>query len=311
MTQLTGHRGGLRALLQGAAPNRPRPGVVMRTVERIEHTEAVDDVVMSLRRLARATPLGPARDALHGRWLGHPLHPVSAQVPIGSWTSAAVLDLLGGQPRAARTLVGLGLLAAVPTALAGWVDWGELKKPQLRIGLVHASLNVTAVLLYGGSLAARLRGRENAGRFLGFAGLSAATAGGALGGHLSYRQTAGVNHAEHVESRVGTDWHTVGPVAGLPAGRPVRRRLEDADVDLVVVRDHDGQVHALAGQCSHLGGPLADGEVVDGCVVCPWHGSTFRLTDGWNATGPATGPQPAFETRTVDGVLEVRLRQSA
>lgn len=307
-TPLNGRRGGFRALLQDAAPNRPRPGVVMRTVNRIEHAEVMDDLVTTVRRFTRETPLGPVRDALHGRWLGHPVHPMSAQVPIGSWTSAALLDLLGGGQRAARTLVGVGLLSALPTALAGWVDWSELKKPQLRVGLVHASLNATAVVLYTGSFAARLRGRETPGRALGFAGLTAAAAGGALGAHLAYRQAAGVDHAEHVASRVGADWHPAGPVADLPVGRPVRRRLEDAGVDLVVVRDADGQVHALAGQCGHLGGPLAEGVLVDDCVICPWHGSTFRLTDGWNATGPATGPQPAFETRTENGVLQVRLR---
>jgi nitrite reductase/ring-hydroxylating ferredoxin subunit len=56
-----------------------------------------------------------------------------------------------------------------------------------------------------------------------------------------------------------------------------------------------------------MAGPLSQGEVVDGCVRCPWHGSTFRLADGWNVRGPATSPQPAFETRLVDGRVEARL----
>ncbi|EST38139.1 hypothetical protein N566_09130 [Streptomycetaceae bacterium MP113-05] len=311
MTETTDvhRRRGVSAALRAAAPNRPGPGAVMRAVGRLEHTEAMDGLLAAVRNVVRAVPLGPLRDGLHGRWLGHPVHPMSAQVPIGAWTSAALLDLFGGQRRAARTLVGVGLLGAAPTALAGWVDWGELKKPQLRVGLVHSALNITAVGLYAGSFAARMRGRETAGRMLGFAGLASASAGGALGAHLAYRQGAGVNHAEEAESRVGTDWHPAGPVDGLPVGEPVRRRLEDADTDLIVVRDAEGQVHALAEKCCHLGGPLADGDLVDGCVVCPWHGSTFRLSDGWNATGPATGPQPAFETRSADGVLEVRLRR--
>ncbi|THA23819.1 Rieske (2Fe-2S) protein [Streptomyces sp. RKND-216] len=306
-TERNGHRG-VRALLEGAAPNRPRPGAVMRAVERLEHTEAYDDLVMSVRKVVRAVPSGPVRDVLHGRWLGHPVHPMSAQVPIGAWTSAAVLDVLGGGRRAARTLVGVGLLSAGPTALAGWADWAELKKPQLRVGLVHSVLNATAVALYTGSLAARLRGRESAGKALGFAGLTAVAAGGALGGHLAYRQGAGVNHADQVESRVGSDWHTVGRAAEIPVDEPVRCRLEDADTDVVVVRDADDRWYALAEQCCHLGGPLSEGDLVDGCVRCPWHGSTFRLTDGWNATGPATGTQPAFETRVESGLLEVRLR---
>jgi nitrite reductase/ring-hydroxylating ferredoxin subunit/uncharacterized membrane protein len=295
----------VRDLLTAAAPNRPQPGRLMRAVDRLERAEVLDGVMMPVRKVMRSLPLGPVRDMLHGRWLGHPVHPMSAQVPIGAWTSAAMLDLLPGERRAARTLVGVGLLAAGPTALAGWVDWADLRKPQLRVGLVHSALNITGVGLYAGSLAARLKGRESVGKALGFAGLTAVTAGGALGAHLAYRQGAGMNHAESVEPSVGTDWHTLGPVADFPVGEPVRRRVQDTDV--LVYKSPDGEVNVLSERCNHLGGPLSEGEIVDGCVQCPWHGSTFRLTDGWNVHGPATGPQPAFETRTDGGTLEIRL----
>ncbi|GAA2410861.1 hypothetical protein GCM10010420_44640 [Streptomyces glaucosporus] len=297
-------RGALSAV-RSALPDPDRPGRVLTAVEKLESTHRLDAALGPLRRAVRALPLGGARDVLHGRWLGHAVHPLMVQIPIGSWMSAAVLDLMPGQRRGADTLVGLGLAAAAPAALAGWVDWAELRKPHMRVGLVHAATNITAVGLYTASLSARLRGRRGRGRLLAFAGLTAVSVGGALGGHLSYRQAAAVNHAEHVPAVVEPGWHPVGDIADLPVGKPVRRYL--GETPLVVVREPGGTVHALADRCSHMAGPLSQGEVVDGCVRCPWHGSTFRLADGWNVRGPATSPQPVFETRVVDGRVEARL----
>ncbi|PJE99339.1 (2Fe-2S)-binding protein [Streptomyces carminius] len=290
---------------RSALPDPERPGRVLTAVERLESSTRLDGALGPLRRAVRALPLGGARDALHGRWLGHAVHPLLVQVPIGTWLSAAVLDLMPGQRRGADTLVGIGLAAAAPAALSGWVDWAELRKPQMRVGLVHAAANVTAVGLYAASLSARLRGRRGRGRALAFAGLTAVSAGGALGGHLAYRQAAAVNHAEHVPAVVEPGWHPIGDVADLPVGEPVRRQV--GETPLVVVREAGGAVRALADRCSHMAGPLSGGEVADGCVRCPWHGSVFRLSDGWNVRGPATAPQPVFETRVVDGRVEARL----
>ncbi|MGY1452879.1 Rieske 2Fe-2S domain-containing protein [Streptomyces sp. SS8] len=292
---------------RSALPDPERPGRILTAVERLESTPRLDAALGPLRRAVHALPLGGARDALHGRWLGHAVHPLMVQVPIGTWMSAAVLDLMPGQRRGADVLVGVGLAAAAPAALTGWVDWAELRKPQMRVGLVHAAANATAVGLYSASLTARLRGRRGRGRLLGFAGLAVVSAGGALGGHLAYRQAAAVNHAEQVPAVVGPGWHPVGDMADLPVGEPVRRYAGETPV--VVVRETGGQVHALADRCSHMAGPLSQGTVADGCVRCPWHGSVFRLADGWNVRGPATSPQPVFETRVVDGRVEARLIQ--
>ncbi|MGW6566335.1 Rieske 2Fe-2S domain-containing protein [Streptomyces sp. NPDC054975] len=275
-------------------------------MERIENSPRADRVVDAVRRAVQGLPLGPARDALHGRWLGHPLHPLLVQVPIGAWVSAAVLDLLPGQRRAAHVLVGTGLAGAIPGAVAGWTDWAELRRPQLRVGLVHAAANITGVACYAASFAARSRGRHWRGKVWGYCGLTAIGVGGAIGGHLAYRQAAGANHAEEVTALVDPGWHDLGEVAALPEGGPWQGRI--GEVPVVIVRMADDDVRVLAARCSHMGGPLAEGTIVDGCVRCPWHGSTFRLTDGWNVTGPATAPQPAFETRVVEGRLEARLR---
>ncbi|WP_046732288.1 Rieske (2Fe-2S) protein [Streptomyces humi] len=284
-----------------------RQSRVLRLLDRLEREPRADAVIETVRKGVQALPLGDGRDLLHGRWLGHPVHPLMVQVPIGSWLSAAVLDLCPGRSREAGLLVGVGLAAAAPAALAGWVDWAELHRRQQRVGLVHAVMNAAAVGLYTASLTSRVRGRGAAGRVYGFLGLTAVAAGGMLGGHLAYRQASGANHAEEVPYVVTQGWHRIGAVTEFPADQPVRRSVDE--VSVLVVRDAGGAVHALAERCSHLAGPLSEGTVSDGCVQCPWHGSVFRLSDGWNVRGPATAPQPAFDTRIIDGHVEIRLRQ--
>ncbi|MFD5268962.1 Rieske 2Fe-2S domain-containing protein [Streptomyces sp. NPDC058335] len=286
---------------------RMRQSRVLWLLDRLEREPRADPVIDALREGVRALPLGRGRDVLHGRWLGHPVHPLMVQVPIGSWLSAAVLDLRPGRSREAGLLVGVGLAAAAPAAFAGAVDWAELHRQQQRVGLVHALSNTAAVGLYAASLACRVKGREAAGRAYGFLGLTAVGLGGMLGGHLAYRQASGANHAEEVPHVVTEGWHRIGTVDEFPAGQPVRRSVDD--VPVLVVRELGGTIHALAERCSHLAGPLSEGTVADGCVECPWHGSVFRLSDGWNVRGPATAPQPAFDTRIVDGRVEVRLRR--
>ncbi|TXS49181.1 Rieske (2Fe-2S) protein [Streptomyces sp. t39] len=278
-------------------------------MDRLERAEALDGVADRVRDTVHAIPLGGGRDVLHGRWLGHPVHPLMVQVPVGTWFSAAVLDLLPGQRRAASALIGVGLAAAAPAAAAGWVDWAELQRRQMRVGLVHAAANITGVWLYTGSLVARSRGRTTLGKALGFAGLAAVSLGGAIGGHMAYRQASGANHAEAVPELVEPGWHDLGTFSALPVGQPVRRQVDD--VPVVVVRESGNRVHVLADACSHMGGPLSGGTVEDGCVRCPWHGSVFRLEDGWNVRGPATAPQPAFEARVTGDRVEARLRGPA
>ncbi|MET9803041.1 Rieske 2Fe-2S domain-containing protein [Streptomyces sp. NPDC006368] len=290
-------------------PSAAGPGRVLRGLDRLERWPGADRLISAVQSAVHAAPLGAGRDVLHGRWLGHPVHPLMVQVPVGTWLSAAVLDMLPGNRRGARTLIGAGLLTAGPAAVAGWIDWAALPREQQRVGLVHAATNVTAVALYAASFAARSRGREWRGKALGMAGLSAVAVGGALGGHLAYRQASGANHAEQVPHVVEPGWHSVGDVADFPVGQAVRRHV--GEVAVMVVRESDNAVHVLADRCSHMAGPLSEGEIADGCVRCPWHGSVFRLADGWNVRGPATAPQPAFDTRITDGRVDVRLRRDA
>ncbi|HEY1706144.1 MAG TPA: Rieske (2Fe-2S) protein [Trebonia sp.] len=285
----------------------------MHLTSSLERATALDPLTGPVQRAARALP-PRVRDVLHGVWLGHPLHPLLVQVPIGTWLSATALDTwaagtAGGKHRrnapgleqASRLLVLTGLAASVPAALAGTTDWAEQHEQQMRVGLVHALANTAAVACYAASAVSPAPFRA---RMLRLAGLAAAGAGGYLGGHLSYRQSAGSNQAEPVPHLVEPGWHDLMPLADLAGRRPARRML--GEVPVVVLRD-GADVHVLADWCSHLFGPLSDGEYRDGCLTCPWHGSTFRVSDGTVKSGPATAPQPVFRTRVIDGTVQVCL----
>lgn len=248
------------------------------------------------------------RDFLHGVWLGHPLHPAMVQVPVGAWLSAAVVDLLPGQRRAATALVTLGTVSAVPAAVAGWNDWAALSRDQRRVGLVHAGANIVGLTLYAGSSIARLNGRHGLGRTLSYLGLTAAGAGAYLGGHLAYKQGAQVNQSVSELHRMSDGWHPLADLSDLPQRELLTRQVDDVSV---ILYRHGDEVTVMLERCPHQSGPLGEGEVqqIDGhaCVVCPWHGSAFRLNGGEVVHGPSGNDQQTLPTRVVDGVLETRL----
>ena len=171
----------------------------------------------------------------------------------------------------------------------------------MRVGVVHAAGNIAALGLYGASLLSRT---PRLSRTLRLAGLAAASASSLLGGHISFRLAGGANHAEEVPHLVEPGWHHLMAAAGLPEGKPVRQMA--GEVPVVAIRS-GGRVHVLADRCSHMSGPLSDGELADGCLTCPWHGSVFRIADGSVARGPATAPQPAFEVREIGGAIQICL----
>jgi nitrite reductase/ring-hydroxylating ferredoxin subunit/uncharacterized membrane protein len=282
---------------------------VNEAVDRLENASPLDPVVNAVRAVvSKALAPQPLRDLLHGVWLGHPLHPMLTDVPIGMWSAAAVLDLMPGTGPAPAALIGTGVIAAVPTAATGLADWSDLHKPHQRVGVVHALANVTGLACYVASLSARAHGRTARGKAWGFLGLGAVLAGGYLGGHLSFRQAAGANHTSDVMDLFPSGWQSIGRLEELPDGELTKRTVDGVDV-LVMRRGQ--HVDAIANKCTHLSGPLSDGEFTvesgQGCVVCPWHGSTFRLSDGGVVHGPATSPQPHFEVRVTSGTVEIKL----
>jgi nitrite reductase/ring-hydroxylating ferredoxin subunit/uncharacterized membrane protein len=268
-------------------------------LDKLSRLDRLDPLVSPLSKaVAGVIRPGPVEDALHGTWLGHPLHPALAQLPIGCFVSATVLDLLG-ERTAAGKLGALGMASATPAALAGATDWSHSNPGTQRTGLVHALLNSAALLAWGSSL---LRRRRGGGALLGALGTSLLGASASVGGHIAYRQGLGANADTDITGP--TDWTDAGE-DDLVTDRPTLRTV--AGTQVLLVRTEDG-IQALADRCSHQSGPLHEGTVHDGCVTCPWHGSTFRLSDGHVEHGPSTHPQPAFEVRRAAGRLEVRLR---
>jgi len=286
---------------------------LMGILDRIADKATFDTSIEQARRAVQAVLKPPAfKDVLHGTWLGHPLHPILVQVPVGSWTSAGLLDAIPPLRPAATVLIGTGVAAAVPAALAGAADWSEQSIGVRRLGALHAVGNTVALGLYVGSLVARARGRGGLGRVLSYAGLGVATGSAAVGGHMSYAQSSGASHSATAARAMTSEWIDLGPLDDLPEGRPAVRTASggSADVPLAVVR-RGARVDAFIGACSHLSGPLHEGTVeqVRGtdCLVCPWHGSAFDLDKGQPRRGPAANPQEKLETRMQAGRVMARL----
>jgi nitrite reductase/ring-hydroxylating ferredoxin subunit/uncharacterized membrane protein len=260
--------------------------------------------------ICKLLPPGQVKNALSGSWLGHALHPLLTDVPVGTWTSATLLDLLGGEASrpAARRLIGVGLLAAAPTAWTGWSDWSDGQAGddgQRRVGMVHAITNGTATALYGASLVARRRGAHTVGVMLGLAGAGAVGAAGWLGGDLAFARGIGVDQTAFDEGP--EDWTAALDASMLVDDRPTSATV--GDVEILLVR-RNGTVHALANRCSHRGGPLHEGELLGDCIQCPWHGARYRLEDGSLERGPSAYPQPVFEARERAGRVEIRASRS-
>jgi len=275
-------------------------------VDGIAHTEWLDKVAVPVKdKVTQVIPKGPVKDLLSGTWLGHPLHPMLTDLPIGFWTSAMAVDFLGGRKgqKAADRLVALGILSALPTAATGLSDWSDTIGEDRRLGLAHAVGNVIAVDLYVWSWIARKRGRRLAGVTLSVLGAGAATAGAYLGGHLAWRK--GVNVDRHAWDHPSDEWQEASLDGTLVDGEPAVVTVGD---DTVLVVLSDGTVRAISDVCSHMGGPLHEGELAAGCVTCPWHASVFRLDDGGVVHGPATGPQPAYDVRWEGDQLLLRRR---
>jgi nitrite reductase/ring-hydroxylating ferredoxin subunit len=287
---------------------------LMGFLDRIADVPTFDKAIEPVRRGVLSALRPPAlKDFLHGTWLGHPLHPVLVQVPVGSWVSAGLLDAVPPLRPAATAMIGTGVLASVPAALSGAADWSEQEPGVRRLGALHALLNVSALGLYTGSLVARGKGRGGLGRVLSYTGLGLATVSASIGGHMSYAQSSGASHSVTAARALQHDWIDLGPLDDLPEGRPALRTGSggSATVPLAVVR-RGVRVDVFIGPCSHLSGPLQEGTVEEvrgaTCLVCPWHGSAFDLDSGEPRRGPAANPQEKLEVRMQAGRVLARLR---
>lgn len=271
---------------------------------------AIDRIAEPLGKAVRRTyeAMGPtgqlAKNAAHGVWLGHPVHPVFTDLPLGAWTTALALDMTAngdpGMRRAATFAMGVGLTGALGAAVTGLTDWSETDGRSRRAGLIHGLLNVAATTLFAAAFTLRRNNADDGGRKCAWMGYAIALGAAYLGGDLVYRQRLGVTHAD---MDLPKDFTPAIGSAAVAENTMTRARV--GNVDILFARQH-GRVCALVHSCAHLGGPLSEGTLKDGSVVCPWHGSEFALADGRVLNGPATHNQPCLETRERDGHIEVR-----
>ena len=283
-------------------------------LSRFTDQPALDAIAEPLSQAVRGlyTAAGPAgqsaKNALHGVWLGHPLHPVFTDLPLGAWTTGLVLDAIAarnrdrGMQRAADVAIPVGLAGAAGAAVTGLTDWSETSGRARRTGLIHGLLNIAATTLYAAAFALRKNGSRASGQTCALAGYGIAAGSAWSGGDLVFDQRIGVTHAAIDEPETFTE---VAASSDVAENAMAHARAGNADA--LIVRQH-GRVCALAHPCSHLGGPLSEGTLKDGSVVCPWHGSEFALDEGDVINGPATQPQPVLDVRERDGRIEVKTR---
>lgn len=277
-------------------------------------TPALDTVAEPLANAIKSAyssagePGRMVKDTMHGVWLGHPLHPVFTDLPLGAWTTGLVLDAAAAarnEPvleQAADMAIAVGLVGAAGAAVTGLTDWSETSGRSRRTGLVHGLLNIAATTLYATAYMLRKNGSRSAGQTCAVAGYGIALGAAWLGGDLVYDQRIGVNHADADEPET---FKQVAKASDLKDGSMMHAKTDEADV--LLVRQHE-RLCALNHRCSHAGGPLSEGELKDGSVVCPWHQSQFSIDDGHIINGPATQNQPTLDVREHAGQIEVRAR---
>ena len=246
------------------------------------------------------------KNAMHGVWLGHPLHPVFTDIPIGAWTTGLVLDAVAAvrnEPAiedAADMAIAVGLVGAAGAAITGLTDWSETSGQARRTGLLHGLMNITATTLYAAAYFLRRGGSRATGQTCAVAGYGIALGAAWLGGDLVYDQRVGVTHADGEGPERFT---SVARSSDVEDG--TMKHVEKGGADLLLARQ-DGTVCALAHACTHMGGPLSEGTLKKESVVCPWHGSEFALTDGEVLNGPATQNQPCFAVRERKGHIQIK-----
>ena len=255
--------------------------------------------------------LGPFKDVLHGKWLGHALHPVLTDIPIGAWTTALALDAVqmltgsDGMADASDLAITLGLAGAIGSAVTGLADWSETSDRPRNVGAVHGTLNLAAAGLYTASLIARRGDSRQKGVALSLLGYAITSFAAYLGGHLVLGEQIGVDHTATPDQGQPEKFTAVMRASELKEAKPTR--VDVGDTAVLLARTGE-TINALTNTCSHLGGPLSEGKLEGDSIRCPWHGSRFCLSDGKVLDGPATFDQRVFDVRERDGQIEIRAR---
>lgn len=257
---------------------------------------------------------GPGKllqDFLNGSWLGHSLHAVLVDVVIGGATVVLLFDVLrvvfavDGLEAASTWGLGLAWLAALGSVLTGLTDFKDTppNNAERDVTVLHGLVNVLATALIGISFFIRLGGRHDAAFWLLLVGYLVVSVGGFIGGHLVFKYGYMVNFNAFAKAKRAKEFTPVAAVVDVPEDRPTKVLFGTTAVMLVRRGD---VVHALKETCSHAGGPLSEGELQGDTITCPWHFSTFRITDGAVVHGPAGTRQVSYAARVNGGQIELQ-----
>jgi nitrite reductase/ring-hydroxylating ferredoxin subunit len=292
-------------------------GIAQAIIDRQQWLDGLSDAIQPLvnKAFSSGGETGHVvKDLLNGVWLGHPLHPVITDVPIGAWTMTELLDLLsatrGGDhalDSASDVTLGAGIVAALGAAVTGITDWSDVGGSHRRLGMAHALLNVVGLTLNVGSLALRAGGNggaRGAARALSAAGYLTTAVAAYVAGELVFGKGMAINRQAWVD---GPEKYTDAASEGdLEDGKMVK---VDVDGVAVVLLKHEDGTHAFAGTCPHYGCGLWEGELDGHVVTCPCHGSQFDVSTGALVHGPATSPIATYDVQRREGRIRVRLQQ--
>jgi nitrite reductase/ring-hydroxylating ferredoxin subunit len=249
------------------------------------------------------------QDFLNGSWLGHSLHPVLTDVVVGGSTVAVLLEILGwfgvGDLRTAIVwTLALTWISAVGTIVTGLTDYKDTATGDERnVAGLHGLVNIVATVAFIVAFLAYLGPGGALGPVLLIGGYLVLSVGAFIGGHVVFKYGYMVNHNAFARGKRAKEFTPVLPAAELAENTPTKAML--GATTLVLVRRGD-VVHALKETCSHAGGPLSQGTLSGDTIVCPWHFSAFRLSDGAVRHGPASTRQVAYRARINAEQVEVQ-----
>jgi nitrite reductase/ring-hydroxylating ferredoxin subunit/uncharacterized membrane protein len=285
--------------------------IVNRFIDRQRWLEPVADFLQKVVTGSYKVLGKPGHDLktlLHGTWLGHPLHPVLTDIPIGAWTLAVLFDIIyvfqrtHGWVSAADVTIFVGLLAALGAAVTGYTDWNETVDRERRVGIAHGLLNTFVIVVYLVSLIIRVTGGSRGlAIVLALVGYVLVLTAAFLGGELVFSIGTGVNH--HAWQEVPIKFTRVMLEGQLTDNMLVKAMAGDTPI---LLYKRGSAICAISETCSHAGGPLSEGELDGNLVQCPWHASRFDVCTGQVRGGPATISQVRYETRIQNGQIEVR-----
>lgn len=251
------------------------------------------------------------QDFLNGSWLGHSLHAVLVDVVLGASTAALLLDVLRvffgieGLEEATAWVIGLASLSAVGAIVSGLTDYKDTtaSSAERDVTGLHGLTNIVATVGLWISTLQRIGGGHDAAFWVLLVSYLVVSFGGYIGGHVVYKYGYMVNRNAFAKGKRAKEFTPIMAAVDLPERTPTK--VAFGATALMLVRRGD-VVHALKETCAHVGGPLSEGELGDDTITCPWHYSTFRLSNGAVVHGPASSRQPSYRARINAGQVEIQ-----